>query len=459
MPGRTRFETTAKTGFAVLALLLAVGMTFSVRRLASVADAQIKRIRADEYAITLVERLRWNAALVVSHGRGYLIAGEPELLGQIEEAKAGFHETLGLLRGQALDAQSAEAELIGEAEQAASAFTRGQDDLLAARGRSEDTKSLVRRFETELLPLRRALNEALSRLVGSEEATLEERYRQAKEARVRLERGLYALIVLLVLCAVGVARTFTRILSGAYRQEATANEAARRALVARDELMGVVAHDLRSPLGAIALKAGLLRKRAESERTREQAESIAKVAARMESLIRTMLDVATIEAGRLTVNVGTCAAEELLRETMEVFAPLAGARNVVLEEAVRVPGLALRADQERVLQVLSNLVGNAMKFTPEGGRVTLSLERDADMARFGVRDTGPGIPPENLPRIFERYWKAETLGQKGTGLGLFIAKGIVDAHGGRIWAESGVAGGATFYFTLPVTDARERRAS
>jgi signal transduction histidine kinase len=453
MPGRTRFETTAETGFAVLALLLAVGMTFSVRRLASVADEQITRIRAEEYEITLVERLRWNAALVVSRGRGYLIAGDAELLARVEESKAGFYETLGLIRAREREARPSEIELGRETEHAAGAFMRGQDDLLAARGRSENAKSLVRRFETELWPLRRALDQSLNRLVGSEEAALKERYRDAKEARVRLEHRLYGLIVLLLLCALGVARTFTRILSRAYGQEATAREAAHKALAARDELMGVVAHDLRNPLGAIALKAALLRKRSESERTREEAESIANIARRMESLIRTMLDVATIEAGKLTVSVGTCRAEDLLRETMEVCGPLAAAQHVVLEQAVRDPGLALQADPERVHQVLSNLVGNALKFTPEGGRVTLSLERDGDMTRFGVLDTGPGIPPENLSRIFERFWKAEGSGKKGTGLGLFIAKGIVEAHGGRIWAESDGSRGARFYFTLPIAAA------
>jgi signal transduction histidine kinase len=178
----------------------------------------------------------------------------------------------------------------------------------------------------------------------------------------------------------------------------------------------------------------------------------------MESLIRTMLDVATIEAGKLTVSFGTCTAEVLLHETTEVLGPLAASRHVNLVLPPPEPHLTLRADQERVLQVLSNLVGNAVKFTPEGGRVTLSVERDGDMARFAVVDTGPGIPPEHLGQIFDRFWKAEASGQKGTGLGLFIAKGIVDAHGGRIWAESGATGGARFYFTLPLGEA-ERRAS
>jgi len=109
------------------------------------------------------------------------------------------------------------------------------------------------------------------------------------------------------------------------------------------------------------------------------------------------------------------------------------------------------ADRERVLQVLSNLLGNALKFTPPGGRIRVDVERQDRMtARFTVADTGPGVLEQDAPHVFERYWKHETEGKKGTGLGLFIAKGIVDAHGGRIWVEGEPGRGATFRFTLPV---------
>ena len=102
--------------------------------------------------------------------------------------------------------------------------------------------------------------------------------------------------------------------------------------------------------------------------------------------------------------------------------------------------------------MLSNLVGNALKFTPSGGRVTIAAEPHGTMVRFAVLDTGPGIASEHVPRIFDRFWKNETLGTRGTGLGLFIAKGIVEAHGGRIWVESRIGQGATFYFTLPIAE-------
>jgi signal transduction histidine kinase len=131
-----------------------------------------------------------------------------------------------------------------------------------------------------------------------------------------------------------------------------------------------------------------------------------------------------------------CTIEDLLRETTEMFATLATSKQVRLEQTVKTPGLAVEADHERVLQVFSNLVGNALKFTPQGGCVTIAADRKARWSVSLCLDTGPGIAPEHLPRIFDRFWKKDTSGTKGDGLGLFIAKGIVDAHGGRIWVES-----------------------
>jgi signal transduction histidine kinase len=251
----------------------------------------------------------------------------------------------------------------------------------------------------------------------------------------------------LALTSIAITWRFATRLARAYQSEHDARRTAQAALATRDELMGMVAHDLRNPLAAIRMKAALLLRSSDSETARAQAESIENVTGRMESLIKSMLDVATIEAGRFSLSRTTVAVDDVLRESVEMFENLALSRQVGLQSAADEAQLAIDGDRERTVQVLSNLLGNALKFTPQGGSVSVSARRWGDMVLFAVADTGPGIARENIPHIFERYW---TRGKQGTGLGLFIAKGIVDAHGGSIWVESEPGRGATFYFSLPL---------
>ncbi|WP_437735485.1 sensor histidine kinase [Sorangium sp. So ce1335] len=459
MPTRSRFEAKARVGYALLTVLLTAGMAFSMRRFSSVADAQIAWLRAEEHEITLVERLRWNCELAVVNGRAYLISGDEKFLKHAEESMARFDENVRALRDETLSPTAL--QLVGEVEQRARTFMRVREELFEARrqSRSEDARPLVRRLDAELLPLRRELDASLARIVEHKEAALTQHYARARADRVELEVRLYTLLGALVLAGLAVAWYFTKLLGGSYGQVRAAREAARKAVAGRDELMGIVAHDLRNPLGAITLKAALLRKTSDSEKVRHHAESIEHVAQRMERLIRTMLDVTTIEASRFTVTPAPCAVDDLLRETLEVIGPLAESRQIRFEQRVEDPGLAIHAERERVLQVLSNLLGNALKFTPQGGRVTLTVDRAGTMARFAVADTGPGIPAEHAARIFERFWKDDAPGKKGTGLGLYIAKGIVDAHGGRIWVESQAGQGARFCFTLPLVEPAGREAA
>jgi PAS domain S-box-containing protein len=234
--------------------------------------------------------------------------------------------------------------------------------------------------------------------------------------------------------------------------EQAARAAAEAAVQARDDVLAIVSHDLRNPLNAIALSAGLLRERIPEESRAKLVHLIRQSVDRMNRLVRDLLDVAKIEAGRLTIESAPLDLRELVQETCAAFDEQARERR--LDVDVDVPGGApvVLADGDRILQVLSNLVGNAIKFTPDGGRVTVRMQADAEEVRVSVSDTGPGIRPEDLPRVFDRFWQARRADRRGAGLGLAIAKGIVEAHGGRLWAESSPGAGSTFRFTLPRAD-------
>jgi signal transduction histidine kinase len=231
--------------------------------------------------------------------------------------------------------------------------------------------------------------------------------------------------------------------------------AAEQATRARDELLGVVAHDLRNPLNTIAMGAGLLTEMIpETEPAlRHQAEIMRRAADRMNRLIQDLLDVKRVESGQLALEPRAQSPAALVADAVEMLRPLAAAASLELTSDAPADLPAVLADPPRVHQVLSNLVGNAIKFTPAGGCVVLRAELLADWeVRFAVVDTGPGIPPEQLPHVFGQFWQGKRGDTRGIGLGLAIARGIVEAHGGRIWVESQVGAGSTFYFTLPAAE-------
>jgi signal transduction histidine kinase len=213
-----------------------------------------------------------------------------------------------------------------------------------------------------------------------------------------------------------------------------------------------VAHDLRNPLNLIATNAVLLREDALPPDQRTRLLEITERSVRqMDRLIADLLDEARIQAGRFTVQPEDVRIEDIIDEAIHALRSDAEHKGLSLTATVE-RGPPVRADRDRILQVLHNLVGNAVKFT-ESGEVEVRVRREPDRLLCAVRDSGPGIADVHLPRVFERYWQANRQDRRGAGLGLPIARGIVEAHGGRIWLESEVGCGTTFYFTLPAASA------
>ena len=226
----------------------------------------------------------------------------------------------------------------------------------------------------------------------------------------------------------------------------------QQALRAREEVLAIVSHDLRNPLSAITLAASLLQtSKSISEEDREQLDIICLSGSRMSRLIEDLLDVTRLEGNkRLPIEPAPLEVEPLLEETYELFKAQAATSSITLQFGTSGKVPKVYADHHRVLQVLSNLIGNAMKFTPSGGMISLRAEAQDDQVLFTIADTGPGIPKKNLQDIFNPYWQAKRAERLGAGLGLPIAKGIVEAHGGELWVESEQGRGTRFFFTLPV---------
>ena len=229
-------------------------------------------------------------------------------------------------------------------------------------------------------------------------------------------------------------------------------EKAQRATQARDDMLAVVAHDVRAPLTAIGLAASAIaheHSRDGSVRDRRSVAVIERSVERANHLIQDLLDTTRIEAGALSVELKELNAAEVLADAAEAGRPLATSASLELRLEVATELPRIGADRARLLQVFENLVGNAVRYTPAGGRITVGATAKPGEALFWVADTGAGIAAEDLPRVFDRFWKAKGSAQ-GAGLGLAICKGIVEAHAGRLWVESVPGRGTTFSFTIPI---------
>ena len=241
-------------------------------------------------------------------------------------------------------------------------------------------------------------------------------------------------------------------------QNARLYAAAQRANQARDEVLGVVSHDLRNPISAIAMCARVLR---HSEPTDASARNdllltISESTDWMNRLIQDLLDVANIERGQLSLERCSESPAAMVEQAIHMFSVEAADHGITLESSVESDLPPVWADAARIVQVLGNLLRNAIKFTPNGGRITVRAAHPDAFVAVSVSDTGTGIPVEAQRRVFDRYWhSSEGARRRGTGLGLSIAKGIIEAHGGRIWVESAPQSGSTFTFSLPIASVAE----
>lgn len=226
------------------------------------------------------------------------------------------------------------------------------------------------------------------------------------------------------------------------------------ALAARDGFLAIVSHDLRNILGTVAGSAGLLERGVVQPGLADDmvihAQRIQRAVRRMNRLIGDLVDVASIEAGMLAVTPEAGDPILVVNEAVDALRAQATASNIVLVAEIGAEPILVRFDPARILQVLTNLISNAIKFTPAHGRIVVRVEQLATDVRFTVEDSGMGVAAEHLETIFVRFSQVKKDDRRGLGLGLFISKCIVQGHGGRIWAESELGRGSAFHFTLPL---------
>ena len=227
-------------------------------------------------------------------------------------------------------------------------------------------------------------------------------------------------------------------------------------LITRDQFLAIVSHDLKNPIVAIAIVARLMRRdlskgAMEAGSVLENLTLIEQAAAGMDRMISDLLDVEQFSHAKLKLKPEQVDVRALLQECTRLFAPVVSSKSFSMTIHTAPEPIFADLDHDRIHQVLSNLIGNSLKFTPNGGTISLSAQKQETQVEISVTDNGPGIPEDEKEQIFERFSQLKRNDRRGLGLGLFIAKWIVEAHGGRIWVMSEVAKGSTFSFSIPLT--------
>ena len=243
-------------------------------------------------------------------------------------------------------------------------------------------------------------------------------------------------------------------------EQKKAEAALEEAVKVREELLAMVSHDLRNPMNAVLMAAAqieyLVDDGSPAERILKSAGIIKRAIERMNRLVSDLLDLSRLEAGKpISIELDTYDASKLAVQSVEAVEPLVTSRKIKLQSAIEPGPVWTTCDADRIRQVMDNLLGNAIKFTREGGFIRIGVRRDGDNVLFFVRDSGAGIKEDQLEHIFSRYWQGDANRQRGVGLGLAIVKAIIDAHHGKVWAESKPDQGATFYFTIPAAPEKE----
>jgi len=438
----------------------------------TIAAAESGR-RFDATDLELMEEVARRAALAVQNARLYRIAQNArERVARLQEVTAALSEALTPVDvARVLVCQGAKAVDAVFGALVLLNASRTEFEIVLADGLSEELHAAWRTFPADAVaPVCDSVRLGEPLFFETEEE-LVQKYPEFIDKASLLRQGAGAVIPLpergsgqAGALAVGYDqwRTFSgedrELLIAVTRQAGLALERARlyererRAVLERDQVLGVVAHDLRNPLGAIQLYAQILWDSLPKEdRARGYATTIQRLTDQADRLIQDLLEVNRIEAGQLWVNPRTVSAAALVTSALNGMALAATEKGVTVETGTAKGKPSVMADPDRIAQLFSNLIGNAIKYTPPGGRITVEIDVRDGEARFSILDSGIGIAPEHLPHLFDRFWQVNRTSRAGAGLGLSIAKGIVEAHGGRMGAESEFGVGSTFWFTLPLT--------
>jgi signal transduction histidine kinase len=452
-----KFERGLPLALFALLLGLVTLVFYAYTSLVSLNGQRIQVNEVDVQSLAIASELQY---LQAEEGRLVLLlvlTGRPELRDRIRKSREDFVALTRRL--EQVDPHPSTVERMRAVRKLKSDLVSHSQRYLHARAAGASRETTLRTLEMQGMPVATRLRTALADLFRHE-------LRHFTVAKERVDTSADLLIRRLVLLSILTGAGFIFIIAllmrlalskrmhDLYRERI--HEEVQRTAEARKEALEVVSHDLKNPLSAVELNLQLVQRKEHG--TSAPVSTALHAIQTMKELIQSLLDQARREAGTLELDLKPGSLLDLCHEAREVLEPLARQKRIQIEIHVRGEIPIVPFDHRRIGQVVSNILGNAIKFSPEGGSIAVRLAADDRFVRVSVSDSGKGIPKEELPRVFERFWQASATRAQGTGLGMAIAKGAIDAHGGRIWVESEPGKGATFHFVIPIARAAARSA-
>lgn len=427
------------TGTVLAAVTVGIVAVFAIK---SVLESTGHLAIHHSQGLASVERLRSLAVQEVSLYRGFLFSRDYVFLEDAKLVNTEFDHVLHEMRQRAKSPD--EASLL-KTIQGNSASHRSALLRAVIRRKTTNKQASVRRFFTDaVMPRYDDLEQSLDRFAKFKST----QYLQARQAVDASAKRALRLIIAIASTSIGLAVILAVILT---RTLTRMHETLIRTIAMRDDLMAMASHDLKNPLTSILMSTAIHLRHPGRKEASHTFEVIERSARQMRRLIDDLLDLTKITAGKMSLDLTVEDPTNVLNEVIEILKPVAESKSIQMQCVADGDLPFVSCDRGRMTQVLSNLIGNAIKFTPVNGTIQITFSRkDATSALVEVRDTGPGIPEKEIPFLFDRYWQSAKNSRTGSGLGLYITKNLVQAHGGEIWVESTPPSGSSFYFTLPL---------
>jgi signal transduction histidine kinase len=453
-----RFGVSIESQILVVLLVLIAGVLVAgwgaAMNLRQTVATNASVMNVDSSALIEIEHLRNVAESQIANSRSYFLMGSKSIFDKQEAEKKTFTDSLAKLEStHALPQVSGIIEKIrGLQKQEAEFFEQG----MAYRAKNEESKIVGQFYQSKTAPLVTQLNQNLDELIKIHNADLAKARENAKkaglDAQAMIPQGMTwftAAIAGLAFCFALLVLRMLRVRVVLLRQRDRLVDEAKSAVLARDEVISAFTQDLKEPLAGLDEVADQLRTAQTPEQVADEAALIKSTVVEMRTIIDDIYDQKKADMHGLTLRLEQMGVADILDEAQIMLQPLAKQRDVNLQfDAVNQSVLAY-VDRERVMRVLSNLVGNAVKFSPKHTRVQVKVKSDAQFVNVSVIDSGPGIPENQIGGIFESFWQARRTSDQGPGVGLSIVKTIIEAHGGTVRAENNIKEGTTVTFSLP----------